>query len=99
MHAVSISPGVGMNWILNKSVTEFGINLNLDIGYRLWLINSDGFHFGLGAGSDVSFCILGGSSYSVYTDNSKEIEAIGGINTNSIDAKIYLGVIFNFGDK
>ena len=31
MHAVSISPGVGMNWILNKSVTEFGINLNLDI--------------------------------------------------------------------
>ena len=99
MHAVSISPGVGMNWILNKSVTEFGINLNLDIGYRLWLINSDGFHFGLGVGSDVSFCILGGSSYSVYTDNSKEIEAIGGINTNSIDAKVYLGVIFNFGDK
>ena len=99
MHSVSILPGVGMNWILNKSVTEFGINLNLDIGYRLWLINSDGFHFGLGVGSDVSFSILGGSSYSVYTDNSTEIEDIGGINTNSIDVKIYLGVIFNFGDK
>ena len=39
-------------------------------------------------------CLLG-----VYTDNSKEIESIGGINTNSIDAKVYLGVIFNFGDK
>ena len=51
MHSLSISPGVGMSWILGEKVSEFCINLNLDIGYRLWLINSDGFHFGLGAGS------------------------------------------------
>ena len=98
MHSVSISPGVGMSWIIDKKVSEFGINLNLDIGYRLWLINSDGFHFGLGIGSDLSYCTMGGSSYSVYTD-SEDIEHIAGFNAGSIDCKIYLGVVFNFGDK
>ena len=99
MHSVSISPGVGMSWIIDKKVSEFGINLNLDIGYRLWLINSDGFHFGLGIGSDLTFCILGGASYSVYTDNKTDVEYIEGVNTASIDSKTYIGVVFNFGDK
>lgn len=71
-----------------KSSNESIISLdyNLDLGYRIWIVNKTGFHFGFDVGYDLTLPLASISSY------KKDIK---GCEKH----KIYFGIAFNFGDK
>lgn len=77
----------------NETSTELllgvGLAFDLDIGYRIWLINRVGFHWGFDLGVDMNWPILAKG----YFDGDKADVASGG------EYKIYIGFAFNFGDK
>lgn len=64
-------------------------DFNLDLGYRVWIVNKTGFHFGFDVGYDLSVPLKTSS----FGDFDK-IDVRGGQRH-----KIYFGVAFNFGDK
>lgn len=72
--------------------SSVGLAFDLDIGYRVWIINRVGFHFGFDVGVDMNWPLVmkiftnGDSDYDVLTKESGEY-------------KIYFGFCFNFGDK
>ena len=85
-----------------KCIDEYGDNykksfsggfssfdFNLDLGYRVWIVNKTGFHFGFDVGYDLSVPL----ETSSFGDFDK-IDVLGGQRH-----KIYFGVAFNFGDK
>lgn len=64
-------------------------DFNLDLGYRVWIVNKTGFHFGFDVGYDLSVPII-----TTTLEDFKHWDVIGGQRH-----KIYFGVAFNFGDK
>ncbi len=103
MNSFLVSPGLICNFGYGsgRSVTILGFysGLNLDLGYRVWIVNRTGFHFGFDVGADLNFPFAGFSIVPSYRDEddsdmSDSFDIIGGT-----DAKIYFGVVFNFGDK
>mgnify|MGYP002706004076 FL=1 len=105
MHSLYFSPGFGYNISVlgyNIKYDEYGYNdeksfsggfssfdFNLDLGYRVWIVNKTGFHFGFDVGYDLSVP-LETSSFGDF----EEADVLGGQRH-----KIYFGVAFNFGDK
>lgn len=70
---------------------NMGLSFDLDIGYRIWIINRPDYHFGFDIGLDMNFmlvekCIGGTDIYNADADFGQEY-------------KIYLGLCFNFGGK
>lgn len=100
IHSFSINPGIICNFLLANlfnGAPEFGFygGFNLDLGYRIWIVNKPGFHFGFDMGTDLVFPFGGILSYrDIYDSRSFSDDVAGGTL-----AKIYLGVCFNFGDK
>ena len=69
---------------------SFGsFDFNFDLGYRFWLVNKTGFHFGFDVGYDLSVPLVA----TTFGDFDKS-DVNGGQRH-----KIYFGVAFNFGDK
>lgn len=66
-----------------------GLLFDLDIGYRIWLINNVGFHFGFDLGLDMNWPLLA----KAWLDGDEEDVKDGG------EYRIYFGFCFNFGDK
>lgn len=69
---------------------SFGsFDFNFDLGYRFWLVNKTGFHFGFDVGYDLSVPLVA--------------TTFGDFNKSDVNGgqrhKIYFGVAFNFGDK
>ncbi len=62
------------------------LDYNLDLGYRIWIVNKTGFHFGFDVGYDLTLPL---ASFTSYKENIKGCEK----------HKIYFGIAFNFGDK
>ena len=101
MHSLYFSPGFGYNISVlgynikyedgtdgfSGGVSSF--DFNLDLGYRVWIVNKTGFHFGFDVGYDLSVP-LKTSSFGDF----EEADVLGGQRH-----KIYFGVAFNFGDK
>lgn len=67
----------------------FSFDYNLDLGYRIWLVNKTGFHFGFDVGYDLTVPLALTATNDDYKDDLE-----GGSKH-----KIYFGVAFNFGDK
>ena len=103
MHSLYFSPGFGYNISVlgcdinyideyRDNYKEGGFSsfdFNLDLGYRVWIVNKTGFHFGFDVGYDLSVP-LETSSFGDF----EEADVLGGQRH-----KIYFGVAFNFGDK
>lgn len=81
----------GYNYYSNESFSGgfSSFDFNLDLGYRVWIVNKTGFHFGFDVGYDLSVPL----ETSSFGDFDK-IDVLGGQRH-----KIYFGVAFNFGDK
>lgn len=69
-----------------------GLAFDLDIGYRVWLINRSGFHFGLDVGVDMNWPLV----VKVWDDTIGWYDSK---TDGSGEYKIYFGFCFNFGDK
>lgn len=97
-HSIFVSPGLGYNMLISTAdgydliISE--VDFNFDIGYRFWLVNITGFHFGFSAGYDISVPLFGtaGFYFDHYDDINRDL-------TGGSIGKFYLGVAFNFGDK
>ena len=68
---------------------SFGANFNL--GGRYWLVNKNGFHFGIDGG--VQFGVMG--TVGKLTEDFYDIEYTG----TRVSTKFHLGVCFNIGDR
>ena len=64
-------------------------DFNFDLGYRVWIVNKTGFHFGFDVGYDLTMPIV--------------TTTLGDFDKTDVNGgqrhKIYFGVAFNFGDK
>ena len=72
---------------------DFAMGLDVDAGYKLWLVNKSGFHFGLNTGIGLELptfatCVLEDGVDTPLTCIATEF-----------GVKAYLGVCFNFGDR
>lgn len=100
-HSFVITPGLkfGMLVFMDESNLEqdcfysFLFEYNLGLGYRFWLVNKGGFHFGLTGGVNLSYPVAGFSKHAIF-DDIYEFDVISGLKT-----EIFLGVVFNFGDR
>lgn len=96
MHSFLVSPGLGVNLLASSDdidVIGFTCDFNLDLGYRIWIVNKTGFHFGFDVGYDLSVPLAGSAALNGdYVDDTYDVKS-GSRN------KIYFGVAFNFGDK
>ncbi|MCI6982639.1 MAG: hypothetical protein MR917_00300 [Treponema porcinum] len=93
MHSFLVSPGLGVNLLAfsdDIDVIGFTCDFNLDLGYRIWIVNKTGFHFGFDVGYDLSVPLAGSAD----VDNDYTYDVKSGSRN-----KIYFGIAFNFGDK
>ena len=100
-HQFSITPSLFFRFdalAVRNSVDEmasfgdFAMGIDLDAGYKLWLVNKSGFHFGLntGVGLEIPTFATG-----LFEDGSSVLLTSG----SEFGFKVYLGVCFNFGDR
>lgn len=105
MHSFLVSPGLICNFMLangnDMSLLGFYSGFNLDLGYRIWVVNKTGFHFGFDVGADLNFPFAGFTHSSVDYKVGSSTQTVSSDYdiTGGTDAKIYFGVCFNFGDK
>lgn len=62
---------------------------DLDVGYRIWLVNRVGFHWGFDVGVDMNWPLI---AKDYFDGDGVDVDGGG-------EYKIYLGFAFNFGDK
>lgn len=104
MHAFYVSPGIRLNFgyfggdVDGQSGTYVGFisitpAFNLDLGYRFWFLNKQGFHLGLNVGTDLMWD-FGGVALPFGDLHIEDLNVKSGFGAN-----IYLGLCFNFGDK
>ena len=106
-HSFLVSPGLMCNfqnmWCDDFSWLGFYTGFNLDLGYRFWIVNKTGYHFGFNVGIDTTFPFNGYAytsrlfpEYESHTSRhlDHDFDIKGGNST-----KIYFGLCFNFGDK
>jgi hypothetical protein len=80
-----------------ESFLSFATSINVGLGYRFWFVNKGGFHFGLCAGTNISFD-KDGLFYSGLASDSLD-ESIDYEISSGLKTEFYLGVVFNFGDR
>lgn len=101
MNSFLVSPGLICNFVYGAGrhprLVGFYSGFNLDLGYRLWVVNKTGFHFGFDVGADLNFPFAG-FSRTRFSTSAVEIDGAYDIKGGT-DAKIYFGIVFNFGDK
>ena len=99
MHSFLVNPGLIFNFGYAKDYKskfmEFYTGFNLDLGYRIWVANKTGFHFGFDIGTDLSFPFKGFANGTI----NKSTDYYNYDIASGTNAKIYFGVCFNFGDK
>lgn len=116
-NSVVINPGFGLGIlnmtdgkntkIVNSKTEVFGVSFDflLDVGYRFWVVNTSGFHFGVAAGCNFVFPLV-----ALVAQETKYKDASGNWRSNDgktelspfvggVKPQIYLGVALNFGDR
>lgn len=106
-HSFVVTPGVKFDLLYliqdldedtdEESFLSFATSINVGLGYRFWFVNKGGFHFGLCAGTNISFD-KDGLFYSGLASDSLD-ESIDYEISSGLKTEFYLGVVFNFGDR
>lgn len=88
-HSVFLAPVLKGTFI---GGSEFAAGI--DLGYRLWLKNTDSYKTGLAIGAFLGFPIVGRDNFTNDTETwTRSLDYAGGFNV-----KIFVGAVFNLGD-
>lgn len=109
IHSFTVTPSFGLNFSIAEAIikdsgtkitqafSSIGFMFNINLGYRIWLLNTSGFHLGINAGLDLGVPLVGGTGFA-YTygtsKDSKGYEIQSGVST-----RFSLGLVMNFGDR
>ncbi|MBQ0002428.1 MAG: hypothetical protein KBT21_02710 [Treponema sp.] len=114
-HSVVINPAFGFGVLSmsdgkisgnENSKTEifgFSIDLALDVGYRFWVLNTNGFHLGIAAGCNFVFPVVAFVAQDEKIKKNGQWVGSGRTELSpfvgGVKPQIYLGVALNFGDR